>query len=142
MKGRRRIKVEVRGLPETRHMLMLISERMKRVGDLATKMKFVCKDIKETDEIKIYSEEFLIPDDEDINIIETGEKIIVKVKRKEESLSLVDWYLGLASGRAGAVKERNDSSDDSIDVSIVDPPSDVSFDDPLSDLSIDDSSDE
>ena len=57
-------------------------------------MKFVCEDIKETDEIKIYSEESLLPENENINIIETGEKIIVKVKREEEeSLTLVDCFI-------------------------------------------------
>ena len=82
--GGRRIKIEVRGIPETRQMLMYISERMKRVGDLATKLKFVCKDIKETDEIKIYREEFLLPDNENINIIETE-----YVEEKEDKDTLV-----------------------------------------------------
>ena len=65
--------MEVRGLSETRHMLMYISAKMKRVGDLATKLKFVYDDIKKTDEIKIYRDKFHLPDNENINIIETGE---------------------------------------------------------------------
>ena len=81
--GGRRIKVEVRGLPETRHMLMYISERMRRVGDLATKLKFVYEDIKKTDEIKIYRDKFHLPNNENINIIETGEEIIVYTKATE-----------------------------------------------------------
>jgi len=77
--------VEVRGLPETRHMLVFISERMNKVRDLATatKLKFVCSDIKKTDEIKIYRDKFLLPDNENINIIETDEEIIVYRKATE-----------------------------------------------------------
>ena len=75
--------MEIRGLSGTRHMLMFISERMKRVGDLATKLKFVYDDIKKTDEIKIYRDKFHLPDYEDINIIETGEDIIVYRKETE-----------------------------------------------------------
>ena len=82
--GRRRIEVEVKGLPEPRQMLMFISERMRRVGDLATKLKFVCDDIKKTDEIKFHRDEFLLPDNENINIIEAGEKIIAFVKAATE----------------------------------------------------------
>ena len=54
--GGRRIKVEVRGLPKTRrrHMLMFISEKMNKVRDLGIKLKHLCDDIKETDDIKIY----------------------------------------------------------------------------------------
>ena len=81
--GGRRIKVEIRGLPEERHTLMYISERMKRIGDLATKLKFVYDDIKKTDEIKIFRDKFHLPDYEDINIIETGEDIIVYRKETE-----------------------------------------------------------
>ena len=81
--GGRRIKVEVRGLPETRHMLMFIDEKMRKVGDLTTKLRFVCSDIKKTDEIKIYRDKFLLPDNEYINIIETGEEIIVYRKDTE-----------------------------------------------------------
>ena len=55
----------------------------KRVGDLATKLKFVYDDIKKTDEIKIYRDKFHLPDFEDIKIIETGEEIIVYRKEKE-----------------------------------------------------------
>ena len=65
-------------------MLMFISERMRRVGDLATKLKFVCDDIKKTDEIKFHRDEFLLPDNENINIIEAGEKIIAFVKAATE----------------------------------------------------------
>ena len=53
-------------------MLMYISEKMSRVGDLATKLKFVYHDIiNKTDEIEIYRDEFHLPDNENINIIET-----------------------------------------------------------------------
>ena len=83
--GGRRIKVEVRGLPEThpRHMLLFITAKMKRVGDLATKLKFMYDDIKKTDEIKIFRDKFHLPNNENINIIETGEEIIVYRKETE-----------------------------------------------------------
>ena len=65
-------------------MLMYISEKMSRVGDLATKLKFVYHDIiNKTDEIKIYRDEFHLPNNENINIIETGEKILVYRKATE-----------------------------------------------------------
>ena len=79
----RRIEVEVRGLPGPRQMLMIIDEKMKMVRDLAAKLKFVCKDIKKTDEIKIHRDRFLLPDKENINIIETGEKIIAFINATE-----------------------------------------------------------
>ena len=45
------IKVEVRGLPETRHELIPL-DRMRRVGDIATKVKHNLRDvINQTDEI-------------------------------------------------------------------------------------------
>ena len=50
--GGRRIKIEVRGLPATRHILMYISERIKRVGDLATKLKFGQKKLNPTIRIR------------------------------------------------------------------------------------------
>ena len=80
--GGRRIKVEVRGLPETRHMLIPL-ERMRRVGDIATKLKYRCDDIKQTDEIKIYRDKFHIHDNENINIIKSDEEIIVYTKATE-----------------------------------------------------------
>ena len=76
--------MEVRGLPEPRQMLMIIDEKMEKVRDLATKLKFVCKDIKKTDEIKIHRDRFLLPDKENINIIETGEKIIAFINATEK----------------------------------------------------------
>ena len=75
--------MEVRGLPQPRQMLMIIDEKMEKVRDLATKLKFVCKDIKKTDEIKIHRDRFLLPDKENINIIETGEKIIAFINATE-----------------------------------------------------------
>ena len=42
MEGGRRIKVEVRGLPEARHMLLFICEKMNTVRDLGIKLKYVC----------------------------------------------------------------------------------------------------
>ena len=94
----RRVKVEVRGLPEVRHMLMYISERMNKVRDLGIKLKYVCEDINQTYEIKIYRDKFLLPDNENINIIETGEEIIVYinaikteyVESKEDKNALVN----------------------------------------------------
>ena len=80
--GGRRIKVEVRGLPETRHMLIPL-ERMRRVGDIATKLKYRCDDINKTDEIKIYRDKFHIHDNENINIIKSDEEIIVYTKATE-----------------------------------------------------------
>merc|ERR1740128_1627323 len=71
------IKVEVRGLGQPRHILMYIKKEMNRVRDLATRLKYVCDDIKKTDVIKIYRDKFLLPDNENINIIETGDEIIV-----------------------------------------------------------------
>ena len=81
--GGRRIKVEVRGLPKARHMLMFISERMNKVRDFGIKLKYVCEDINQSDEIKIYRDKFLLPDNENINIIRSGEEIIVYVKATE-----------------------------------------------------------
>jgi len=69
--------VEVRGLGKPRHMLMYIKKEMNRVRDLATRLKYVCNDIKSTNVIKIYRDKFLLPDNENINIIETGDEIIV-----------------------------------------------------------------
>jgi len=90
--GGRRIKVEVRGLPEARHMLMYISERMNKVRDLGIKLKYVCDDIKKTDEIKIFRNKFLLPDNENINIIKTGEEIIVYRKATEYIESTEEKY--------------------------------------------------
>ena len=84
LERRRMIKVEIRGLPEARHMQMYISEKMNRVGDLAKKLKHVYnKDIGKTDEIKIYRDKFHLPDHENINIIETGEEIIAYRRESE-----------------------------------------------------------
>ena len=75
--------MEVRGLPETRHMLIPL-ERMRRVGDIATKLKHNMRDeIKQTDEIKIYRDKFHIHDNENINIIKSDEEIIVYTKATE-----------------------------------------------------------
>ena len=74
--------MEVRGLPETRHMLIPL-ERMRRVGDIATKLKYRCDDINQTDEIKIYRDKFHIHDNENINIIKTDEEIIAYRKETE-----------------------------------------------------------
>ena len=106
--GGRRIKVEVRGLPEARHMQMFISERMNKVRDLGIKLKYVCEDINKTDEIKIFRDKFLLPDNESINIIETGEEIIVYrnateteyVGKSEDKDALVS-----GSGREEVLKE-------------------------------------
>ena len=62
--GRRRIKVDVRGLSEARHMEMFVSKKMNRVSDLGIKLKHVCDDINKTDEIKIFRDMFLLPDNE------------------------------------------------------------------------------
>ena len=67
----REVRVEVRGLPEARHMMMNICEDMKRVRDLAARLRFLCDDIKKTDKIQIYRDKFLLPDNERINIIKT-----------------------------------------------------------------------
>jgi len=79
--GRRRIEVEIRGLPQIRHTLVFTSG--KRVGDIATKLKHVYDDIKKTDEIKIYRDKFHLPDNENINIIKTGDKIIAYRRETE-----------------------------------------------------------
>ena len=75
--------MEIRGLPETRHILMPISERMNKVRDIGTKLKHVYDDINQTDEIKIYRDKFHIHDNENINIIKTDEEIIVYRKETE-----------------------------------------------------------
>ena len=101
--------MEVRGLPETRHMLMYISERMRRVGDLATKLKFVCDDIRKTDEVKIYRDKFHLPNNENINIIETGEEIIVYTKASEtEYVESEDDKEALVNVREKVLKEKED----------------------------------
>merc|ERR1740128_903544 len=71
------IKVEVRGLGQPRHILMYIKKEMNRVNDLATRLNYVCDDIKKTDVIKIYRDKFLPPDNKNINIIDTGDELIV-----------------------------------------------------------------
>ena len=71
------IKVEVRGLGKPLHKLMYIKREINRVKDLATRLNYVCDDIKKTDVIKIYRDKFLPPDNENINIIETGDELIV-----------------------------------------------------------------
>ena len=99
LERRRMIKVEIRGLPEARHMQMYISEKMNRVGDLARKLKHVYnKDIKKTDEIKIYRDKFHLPDHENINIIETGEEIIAYRRESE--------YVEEKEGKEALVKVR------------------------------------
>ena len=97
--------MEIRGLPEERHTLMYISERMKRIGDLATKLKFVYDDIKKTDEIKIFRDKFHLPDNENINIIETGEEIIVYRRDTEYVESSEDKY-ALVNVREEVLKEQ------------------------------------
>ena len=105
--GRRRIEVEVRGLPEPRKMLMLISEKMRKVEDIATNLKFLFKDIKKTDEIKIHRDEFLLPDKENINIIETGEKIIAFINATEtEYVEYEDDTEPLLKVRMDVLKEQ------------------------------------
>lgn len=106
--------MEVRGLPEPRHTLMFISEKMRRIGDLATKLKFVYDDINKTDEIKIYRDKFHLPDNESINIIETGEEIIVYrkaketefVEKKEDKKELLDAREEVLKGKEAILKEK------------------------------------
>ena len=79
--GGRTIKLEVRGrgrgLSETRYMLMYIDDWMKSVGDIRTKLMSVCDDIKMTDEIEIYRDKYLLPNKENINMIDDGDEIVV-----------------------------------------------------------------
>ena len=56
-----------------------VRSKMNRVSDLGIKLKHVCDDINMTDEIKIFRDKFLLPDNESIDIIETGEEIIVYI---------------------------------------------------------------
>ena len=77
--GGRRIKVVVSGLPEAYTLRFYVHGRM-RAGDLAVKLRLLCYDIKETDKIQIYQGKFLLPDNERISIIETGEEIIAYIK--------------------------------------------------------------
>ena len=80
----RRIKVEVRGLSENRYMMMYISEKMKRIGDLEIKLRFLCNDIDKTDKLTIYRDKFLLPRNENISIIQTDEEITVLRKAAQQ----------------------------------------------------------
>ena len=90
----RTIKLEVRGLFETRYMLMYIDDWMKSVGDIRTKLMSVCDgcdDIKMTDELKIYRDMYLLPNNENINMINNGDEIIVYRNRKATEIENVDY---------------------------------------------------
>ena len=114
--GGRTIKLEVRGrgrgLSETRYMLMYIDDWMKSVGDtdislvfmsptlddwmksvgdIITKLMSVCDDIKMTDELKIYRDMYLLPNNENINMINNGDEIIVYRNRKATEIENVDY---------------------------------------------------
>ena len=56
---------------------MYIDDWMKSVGDIRTKLMSVCDDIEMTDEIKIYRDKYLLPNKENINIINNGDEIVV-----------------------------------------------------------------
>ena len=45
--------------------------------DIRTKLTSVCDDIKMTDEIKIYRDKYLLPNKENINMVNIGDEIVV-----------------------------------------------------------------
>ena len=78
--GKIKIKLEIRKNPDStnsKFMMIFLGPGAKKIRDLVIKVKLLCPRILDSDEVEVYQDKYLLPHDEDIELINTQEDVII-----------------------------------------------------------------
>ena len=78
--GKIKIKLDIRknlDSPDSKFMMILLGPEAKKISDLVDKVRLLCPWILDSDEVEVYQDKYLLPNDEEIGLINTKEDVIV-----------------------------------------------------------------
>ena len=77
--GNIKIKLDIRKKPDcdSKFMMIMLRQEAKTIRDLIDKVMLLCPWILDSDEVVVYQDKYLLPNDEDIGLINTQEDVII-----------------------------------------------------------------